>query len=265
MNSSKNSIRSSKKKDYEILIRGVSRVQRRVPLPGKSRMNFSPGGIFPPIGSPKKKVWDVPARGVSRVQWCPRPPKKTRGWIPSGRNFPPRLDHQKRKYGTSLLGGFPVYSGARVLQKNLRNGIHPGRIFPPIGSPKNPGMDSIREEFSLPLNPQKKGNTGRLRQGVSHVQRCPRPPKKPPGGNPSGRNFLPDRILKKGNMGRLHQGGFPCTMVSVPSKKTSGMNSIREEFSPRLDHQKTRGWIPSGRNFSPDRIPKKKEVWDVLA
>ena len=198
MNSSKNSIRSSKKKDYEILIRGVSRVQRRVPLPGKSRMNFSPGGIFPPIESPKKKVWDVPARGVSRVQRCPRPPKKTRGWIPSGRNFPPRLDHQKRKYGTSLLGGFPC-------------------TVVSASSKKTSGRESIREEFSPRLDHQKTR-----------------------GWNPSGRNFLPDRILKKGNMGRLHQGGFPCTMVSVPSKKTSGMNSIREEFSPRLDHQKTR-------------------------
>ena len=80
------------------------------------------------------------------------------------------------------------------------------RVQHPIHLKKNPGMVSIREEFFPRSDPQKKGSMG-------------------------------------------------CTCLTHFTKDSNGNDSAK----------KTRGWIPSGRNFSPDRIPKKKEVWDVLA
>jgi hypothetical protein len=98
-------------------------------------------------------------------------------------------------------------------------------FFPRSDLQKNPGMDSIREEFSPRSDRQKKGSPGGLRQGC-----------------------------------------FPCTEAHVRPPKKPGENSSGEEFSPPIGSpKKSRGWIPSGRNFSPDRIAKKKEIREVPA
>ena len=126
---------------------------------------------------------------------------------------------------------------------------------------KNPGMDFIREEFFPRSDPQKKRSMGCT--CLTHFTKDSNgndSAKKPKDEFHPGGIFPPIKSPKKRKYRTSPPGGFPVYSGVHDLQKNLG-NGFHPGgiFPPIGSPKKTRGWIPSGRNFSPDRISKKRK------